>query len=389
MSDSAASQKSADDSKSSVAAGLKGVVVAETATSTVYGEEGRLIFRGYDIHDLADNSTFEEVVALLWNGDLPSRADLADMVTLLAREREVPKPVLDLVRSAPSETPPMAILRTAASALGEYDPEAEDMTPEANRRKATRLTARLATLTAAIFRSRKGQEPVPPDPALNHAANFLFMCFGERASAQAVRAMDMALVIHAEQGFNASTFSSRVTSATLSDMYSAITSAIGTLKGPLHGGANQRVLEMLYEIGSPERVADYVDAKLAKKERIMGFGHRVYRVEDPRGRHLKQVAEELAAAGQGDPTLLDIQNRLIDVMMDRKGMAINVDFWSASLYTYLGFPADLFPPLFAISRVAGWTSHVMEQYSANVLIRPRAQYVGRTGRRYVPVADRG
>jgi citrate synthase len=389
MSDSAAGQKSADDSKSSVAAGLKGVVVAETATSTVYGEEGRLIFRGYDIHDLAENSTFEEVVALLWNGKLPTRADLADMVTLLAREREVPKPVMDLVRSAPSEAPPMAILRTAASALGEYDPEAEEMSPEANRRKATRLTAQLATLTAAIFRSRRGQEPVTPDPALNHASNFLFMCFGERASTQAVRAMDMALVIHAEQGFNASTFSSRVTAATLSDIYSAITSAIGTLKGPLHGGANQRVLEMLYEIGSPERVADYVDAKLARKERIMGFGHRVYKVEDPRGRHLKRVAEELAAAGQGDPTLLDIQSRLIDVMQDRKGMAINVDFYSASLYTYLGFPADLFPPLFAISRVAGWTSHVMEQYSANVLIRPRARYVGRTGRRYVPLADRG
>ena len=389
MSDSPSSQKPADDSKSSVAAGLKGVVVAETATSTVFGAEGRLILRGYDIHDLADHSTFEEVVALLWNGDLPNRADLADMVTLLASEREVDKPVLDLVRSAPAEAPPMAILRTATSALGEYDPEAEEMSPEANRRKAVKLTAQLATLTAAIFRCRKGQEPVAPDPALGHAANFLFMCFGERASAQAVRAMDMALVIHSEQGFNASTFSSRVTSATLSDMYSAITSAIGTLKGPLHGGANQRVLEMLYEVGSPERVPDYIDAKLAKKERIMGFGHRVYKVEDPRGRHLKQVAEELAAAGQGDPTLLDIQSRMIDVMQDRKGMAINVDFYSASLYTYLGFPADLFPPLFAISRVAGWTSHVMEQYSANVLIRPRAQYIGHTGRRYVAIADRG
>ncbi len=389
MSESPSSQKPADDSKSSVAAGLKGVVVAETSVSTVYGEEGKLIYRGYNIHDLAENATFEEVVALLWNGDLPNRADLADMVTLLAREREVDKPVLDLVRSAPSEAPPMAILRTATSALGEYDPDAEDISPQANRRKAVKLTSRLATLTAAIFRSRRGQEPVPPDPALGHAANFLFMCFGERASAQAARAMEMALVIHAEQGFNASTFSSRVTSATLSDMYSAITSAIGTLKGPLHGGANQRVLEMLYEVGSPERVPDYIDAKLAKKERIMGFGHRVYKVEDPRGRHLKRVAEELAAAGQGDPTLLDIQSRMIDVMQDRKGMAINVDFYSASLYTYLGFPADLFPPLFAISRVAGWTSHVMEQHSANVLIRPRAQYIGHTGRRYVTIADRG
>lgn len=372
-----------------VAAGLKGIVVASSSVSSVDGAAGKLVYRGYDIHDMAEKSTFEEVVYLLWNGDLPSRAKLADLVTLLASEREVEPRVLDIVRSAPMDMPPMATLRTATSALAASDPEAEDNSPAANRRKAVRLTAKLATLTAAIHRCRRNEEPVPPDPALNHAANFLFMCYGERASAEAVRAMDVCLVLHAEQGFNASTFSARVTAATLSDMYSAITSAIGTLKGPLHGGANQRVLESLEEIGSVDRVSDYVEAKLARKERIMGFGHRVYKVEDPRSRHLKQMAEELVARGQGEQRLLDISNRLVDEMMERKGLYINVDFWSASLYTFLGFAADLFPPLFAISRIAGWTTHVMEQHADNVLIRPRAKYTGAKSAHYVPIQDRG
>lgn len=280
----------------------------------------------------------------------------------------------------------MAILRTAVSALGALDPQGEDISPAANRAKATRLTAQLATLTAAIHRRRQGLEPVAPDAALDHAANFLFMVRGERASAAACRAFDVALVLHADHGFNASTFSARVTAATLSDMHSAVTSAIGTLKGPLHGGANQRVKEMLDEVGSADRVAAYVDAKLAAKERVMGFGHRVYRVEDPRGRHLKAQAEGLS--GEGDPRLLDIQARMIDIMRERKGLAINVDFYSATLYTYLGLPAELFPALFALSRIAGWTAHVMEQYADNQLIRPRAEYIGPAARRYRGLADR-
>jgi citrate synthase len=366
--------------------GLKGVVAGRSGICIIDGEQGLLAYRGYDIHDLAEHSSFEETTYLLWNGELPTRAELADFTTLLVGQRAVPGAVLDRIRATPPEAPPMATLRTAVSALGELDPLGEDMSLAANRTKAARLTAQIATLTAAIQRCRQGLEPVAPDPALDHAANFLFMVRGERASAQASRALDVALVLHADHGFNASTFSARVTAATLSDLHSAVTSAIGTLKGPLHGGANQRVKEMLDEIGTPDRVADYVDAKLAAKERIMGFGHRVYRVEDPRGRHLKAHAEKLK--GEGDPAMLDISARLIDIMRERKGLAMNVDFYSASLYTYLGLPADVFPALFALSRIAGWTAHVLEQYADNQLIRPRSEYVGPSSRRYRTLEER-
>ena len=371
---------------SAASGGLKGVVAGRSGVCIIDGEQGLLAYRGYDIHDLAEHSTFEETTYLLWEGELPSRADLGDFTTMLAGQRAVPASVLDLIAAAPPEAPPMATLRTAVSALGETDPLGEDMSPRANRAKAARLTAQLATLTAAIHRCREGLEPVAPDAALDHAANFLFMVRGERASPRACRAFDVALVLHADHGFNASTFSARVTAGTLSDMHSAITSAIGTLKGPLHGGANQKVKDMLDEVGSPDHVADYIDAKLAAKERIMGFGHRVYRVEDPRGRHLMAHAESLK--DEGDPTMLEIQKRMVEVMQDRKGLSINVDFYSASLYTYLGLPADLFPALFALSRIAGWTAHVMEQYADNQLIRPRSEYTGPSPRRYRTVDER-
>lgn len=371
---------------STTSAGLKGVVAGRSGICDIDGEQGLLAYRGYDIHDLAEHSTFEEVTYLLWEGELPSRADLADFTTMLAGQRTVPGAVLDRIAITPPEVPPMATLRTAVSALGELDPLGEDMSAAANRTKAARLTAQLATLTAAIHRCRQGLEPVAPDQALDHAANFLFMVRGERASAAACRAFDLALVLHADHGFNASTFSARVTAATLSDMHSAITSAIGTLKGSLHGGANQRVKDMLDEIGGPENVVNYLDAKLAAKERIMGFGHRVYRVEDPRGRHLREQAENLQ--GEGDPAMLETQARMIDIMEERKGLSINVDFYSASLYTYLGLPADLFPALFALSRIAGWTAHIMEQYADNQLIRPRADYIGPAPRRYRTVDER-
>ncbi len=371
---------------STTSAGLKGVVAGRSGICDIDGEQGLLAYRGYDIHDLAEHSTFEEVTYLLWEGELPSRADLADFTTMLAGQRTVPGAVLDRIAITPPEVPPMATLRTAVSALGELDPLGEDMSAAANRTKAARLTAQLATLTAAIHRCRQGLEPVAPDQALDHAANFLFMVRGERASAAACRAFDLALVLHADHGFNASTFSARVTAATLSDMHSAITSAIGTLKGSLHGGANQRVKDMLDEIGGPENVVNYLDAKLAAKERIMGFGHRVYRVEDPRGRHLREQAENLQ--GEGDPAMLETQARMIVIMEERKGLSINVDFYSASLYTYLGLPADLFPALFALSRIAGWTAHIMEQYADNQLIRPRADYIGPAPRRYRTVDER-
>ena len=374
------------DSSTPTMAGLKGITAGRSGITIIDGEKGLLAYGGYDIHDLAEHSTFEETTYLLWNAELPNRTELADFTTMLAGNRALPASVIDVIKAAPADSPPMATLRTAVSVLGQVDPQAEDMSLSANKAKAARLTAQLATVTGAIERCRQGEEPVAPDSALGHAANFLYMVRGERASETAARAIDMALVLHADHGFNASTFSARVTAATLSDMHSAITSAVGTLKGPLHGGANQRVKEMLDEIGTPDRVSDYVDAKLAAKERIMGFGHRVYNVEDPRGRHLRAHAEALA--DEGDPTMLETSARLVEVMQERKGLAINVDFYSASLYTYLDLPADLFPLLFALSRISGWTAHVLEQYADNQLIRPRSEYVGPEHRPYRTLDER-
>ena len=375
------------DTKPVKSSGLAGVIAGKSSVGFIDGVQGILRYRGYDIHSLADKSTFEETVYLLWNGELPSRAELADFTTSLASQREVPAPILAYIRDAPADASPMGTLRTAVSALGQYDGDAEDLSEAANKRKAGRLTAQLATLVAAIERSRKGLEPVAPDPALGHAANYLYMLRGEQANDTEVRAMDVALVLHADHGFNASTFSAKVTAATLSDMHSAVTSAVGTLKGALHGGANQRVREMLDDIGAVERVPEWVDAKLAKKERIMGFGHRVYKVEDPRARHLRAHAEALR--DNGDPRLLDISARLVDIVNEAKGLQVNVDFWSASLYSYLHLAPGSFPAVFALSRISGWCTHVMEQYADNKLIRPRAEYVGPDERRYVAVEDRG
>jgi len=378
------SNTEAEPKKSS---GLAGVVAGKSSVAFIDGEKAILRYRGYDIHDLADHSTFEETVYLLWNGELPNRADLADFTTSVAAQREVPAPILAYIQNIPADVSPMGTLRTAVSALGQYDADAEDLSLAANKRKARRLTAQIATLVAAIERCRKGLEPVAPDPALGHAANYLYMLRGERPGDREARAMDVALVLHADHGFNASTFSAKVTVATLSDMHSAITSAVGTLKGALHGGANQRVREMLDDIGTVERVQEWVDAKLAKKERIMGFGHRVYKVEDPRARHLRAHAEVLR--DNGDPRLLDVSARLVDVVNETKGLQVNVDFWSASLYSYLNLGPLSFPAVFALSRISGWTTHVMEQYADNKLIRPRAEYVGPGERQYVTVEDRG
>jgi citrate synthase len=367
--------------------GLAGVVAGKSSVGFIDGTQGILRYRGYDIHELAEKSTFEETVYLLWNGDLPNRAELADFTTSLAAQREVAAPILDFIQNAPDDASPMGLLRTAVSALGQYDPDAEDISLPANKRKAARLTAQLATVVAAIERCRQGLEPVAPDPALGHAANYLYMLRGERPSATEARALDVALVLHADHGFNASTFSAKVTAATLSDMHSAITSAVGTLKGPLHGGANQQVRATLDEIGSADRVPEWVEAKLAKKERIMGFGHRVYKVEDPRARHLRAGAEALCESG--DSRLLDVSARLVEVVHAAKGLEVNVDFWSASLYSYLNLEPRSFPAIFALSRISGWTTHVMEQYADNKLIRPRAEYVGPGARDYVSVEDRG
>ncbi|HEX7089056.1 MAG TPA: citrate synthase [Longimicrobiales bacterium] len=372
--------------------GLEGVVVADTELSKIYGEEGRLVYRGYEIDDLARNATFEEVCYLLLYGDLPDSARRAEFRAQLERERPVAPAVLDLLRTLPRETHPMAVLRTAASALAAFDPDAESMAEEANLRKAIRLTAQLPTLTAAWDRIRNGREPIAPKEGLGHAANFLYMLTGEEPDELRSRVMDVAFTLHAEHGMNASTFAARVTVATLSDMHSGLTSAIGTLKGPLHGGANERVMKMLLEIGEPERAEEWVRAALARGERIMGFGHRVYRALDPRAPILRELAEQLAAQG-GNTRWLDIAARIERVMreeMDRRGKKIypNVDFYSASVYYTLGIPTDMFTNIFAMARTPGWTAHMIEQLRDNRLIRPKSTYVGPLDRKVKPIEER-
>jgi len=373
--------------------GLEGVVAAETTLSQVFGEEGRLVYRGYEIEDLAANATFEEVCWLLWNEDLPTASELSSLRAELAAAAPLDGRVFDVIRLQPQGAHPMATLRTAASALSFVDPDAEDMSEAANRRKAVRITAQLATISAAIDRVRKGQQPVEPDPSLPFGANFLYMLTGDRPDALRARIIDAALTLHAEHGLNASTFAARVTAATLADMHSAIVAAIGALKGPLHGGANEQVMAMLKKIGAPEKAESFVMDALGRGDKVMGFGHRVYRTTDPRAPILRDLSLQLASRGEKTPWL-DISNRVVEVMrreMDARGKRIypNVDFFSASVYYTIGIATDLFTNVFAIARAAGWTAHVMEQYANNRLIRPEADYTGPFGRKVVPIAQRG
>jgi citrate synthase len=369
--------------------GLEGVVVAETRLSRVDGEAGRLVYAGYAIEDLADQVTFEEVCHLLWHGDLPNRHALDDLGRRIRAEYPISGPVVDLIRAMPRDAHPMAVLRTAASALGCMDPDAEDLTPEANLRRAIALTAKFPTMTLASARIRPGHEPIEPRDDLTLAGNLLYMLNGELPGDQETRTMDVALTLHADHGFNASTFAARVTIATLSDIYSAVTSAIGTLKGPLHGGANERVMYMLQAIGAPENAEEWVLAALDRKAKIMGFGHRVYRATDPRAPILRRLGETL-----GSSRWFEISDRVREVMareMERRGRPIyaNVDFYSAAVYERLGVPTDLFTNIFACARVAGWTAHVLEQLEDNRLIRPKSKYVGREGLKVVPIEQRG
>ena len=373
--------------------GLEGVVAAETTIARVFGEEGRLVYRGYEIEDLAANASFEEVCWLLWNDDLPTRTQLDELKAELAEALPLDDRILSVIRHAPRSAHPMATLRTAASALSFTDPEAEDMSEAANRRKAVRITAQLAVLSAAIDRIRKGLDPVEADPSLGLGANFLWMLTGERPDDLQTRTIDAALTLHAEHGLNASTFAARVTAATLADMHSAVVSAIGALKGPLHGGANEQVMAMLKRIGDAERAESWVVDALERKEKIMGFGHRVYRTTDPRAPILRDLSVQLSERAADTPWL-DISNRVVDVMrreMDTRGKQIypNVDFFSASVYYTLGIPTDLFTNVFAIARAAGWTAHVIEQYGNNRLIRPEADYTGPFGRTVTPIGQRG
>ena len=373
--------------------GLEGVIVAQTTLSAINGEKGELIYVGYEIDDLARNTTFEEVAYLLWNGALPTQDQLAELERQLAAERGIRPEMTELLRSLPDGAEAMAVLRTAVSALSLYDPEADDNSEEANRRKAIRLTAKMPTLIAAWDRIRNGKDPVAPRADLSTAANFLYMLTGEEADELRVRTFDAALVLHAEHGMNASTFSARVTAGTQSDMYSAIVSAIGTLKGPLHGGANTRVMEMLREIEESEQApAEWVRSALGRKQRIMGFGHRVYKATDPRATVLRELADKIMQ-GSGETKWLDLSDEVRGAMaaeMEAQGKKIypNVDFFSASVYTTLGIEMDLFTPIFALSRVTGWTAHLFEQYANNRLIRPKAEYVGPRGLQVQPIEER-
>jgi citrate synthase len=372
--------------------GLADVVAAETVLSEVNGEAGLLIYGGYAIEDLAENATFEEVCHLLWYGDLPTTQQLEKLRGRLNEGMHVDDSVLDVVRLIAADSHPMATLRTAVSALSSADPDAEDMSPEANERKAIRLTGQAITLTAAIERIRNGSEPIAPRSDLSLAGNLLYMMKGEAPHDVAERIIDAALILHAEHGMNASTFSARVTAGTLADMHSAMTSAVGTLKGPLHGGANEQVMHMLLRVESPETAGQWVRDALERGERIMGFGHRVYRTLDPRAPILKKLAEQLAEKG-GDTRWLQISEEIQTTMreeMDRRGKKIypNVDFFSASVYYTLGIPLDLFTNLFACARMAGWTAHVIEQLADNRLIRPKSTYVGPRDRTVTPIDQR-
>jgi citrate synthase len=369
------------------AKGLEGVVAATTRLSDVRGDIGQLIYCGYDINELAGKVTFEEVIHLLHHDHLPNRHELDELKGLLAAKRELPQGVVSIIKAFPKDAPPMHAIRTAVSALGCFDPEADNDSMDENRLKALRLIARIPMITAYFHRHRQGKSLLPPDPSLGEAANFLYLIDGEKPSAEKINTLDMCYVLHADHGMNASTFSARVTIATLSDMYSAITSAIGTLKGPLHGGANEGVIKMLQEIGSLDRVDGYITEALAQKKKIMGIGHRVYKTLDPRAPHLKRMAQILSAK-LGEPKWIQMSERIAELMLQEKNLHANVDFYSATVYYSLGIPTDLFTPIFAISRTAGWTAHVLEQLADNRLIRPQSQYSGPVGLKVVPIEER-
>lgn len=367
--------------------GLEDVVAANSAISDIIGPQGKLTYRGIDIHDLAKHSSFEETTYLLWFGSLPTREALHQFSSELASHRALPTQVLTVMKDFPRNATPMDALRTALSALAFYDPQAHDSSRDANIAKAMKVTAQTATIVAAYEQIRRGRQPVPPDADGSHAENFLRMLFGAEPEPLYVRAMDLALILHADHELNASTFAARVTAATLADMYSAIVSAIGALAGPLHGGANEQVMKMLQAIGEPSRVESYVSERLQAHQKIPGFGHRVYRTEDPRATHLREMSREL---GQkiGNLRWYEISRKVEEVVMAQKHLYANVDFYSASCYFTMGIPIDMFTPVFAVSRVSGWTAHVLEQYADNRLIRPRAEYVGDKDVPYVPLEQR-
>ena len=367
--------------------GLEGVVAAETALSDIDGKKGVLSYVGYDIHDLAPNAVFEEVIYLLHHLELPTPRQLDEIKDQIAREREPNEFAANLMPHLAEKCAPMSMLRTAVSASSATDPDGWDTSEEANYRKAIRLCAVLPTMVAQYDRLRRGERIIPPDPTLSQAASFLYMLKGDKADDESARIFDTCLVLHADHTMNASTFAARVCAATLSDIHSAITAAIAALKGPLHGGANEQVMRMIKEIEEPSRARDYIVNRLNKKEKVMGFGHRVYKGEDPRATHLRRMAKELAEK-TGDGRNYEISQEIEKAMKDEKEIYPNVDFYAASVYGYLRIPTDLFTPVFACSRISGWTAHVREQYADNRLIRPDHAYVGPPPRDWVPLSQR-
>jgi citrate synthase len=368
-------------------AGLRGVAAATSSISDVDGEKGELIYQGYNIHDLAKHSTFEEVVFLLWNKRLPDVSELDGLKRSLSEVHDVPNEVIELLKQFPRAADPIDVLRTAISALEFHDPASRDLSRDSTVRTAIKLTAQFPTIVAASDRIRKGLEPIKPNPSFNIPTNFLYMLRGEVPSEQEARVFDVCLVLHADHELNASTFAARVVAGTLASVYAAVTAAVAALSGPLHGGANTNVMKTLLAIGEVGNVESYIKKALSDKRKIMGFGHAVYRNEDPRATHLRRFSKEMGERA-GNTKWYEMSRRIEEVMMREKGLYPNVDFFSASTYYMMGIPLDLYTPIFAVSRISGWTGHILEQYADNKLIRPRAEYVGPRDVSYAPIESR-
>ena len=372
-----------------ISRGLEGVIANETRLSDVIGDKGQLIYAGYDINELAGNVSYEEIVYLLWNNKLPNRAELESCANTLRSLRRLPEAVVEFIKNAPKNALPMDVMRTAVSMLGVYDPDMHrEATPEINRQRARSITAKIGVVAAYFHRVRKNL-PLPPiREDLGEAAHFLYLMSGEEPTKEAADTLDVAFVLHADHGTNASTFSARVTISTLTDIYSAITAAIGTLKGPLHGGANEGVIHMLEKIGSLENVDRYIEDQLSQKKKIMGIGHRVYKTLDPRAPHLRAMAIKLSNK-IGEPKWIRMSQRIAELMKEKKNLNANVDFYSATVYHSLGIPTDLFTPVFAVARTSGWCAHILEQLEDNRLFRPLSQYVGEpAGKNVIPIDQR-
>lgn len=367
--------------------GLRGIVAAQSKMSKVNGIDGILTYQGYNVNDLAENSTFEETVYLLWNGRMPKRDELENLKTQLRANYEVPSEIMVFMKHFPHDAQPMDVLRTCVSTLSFYDKEGTKTDIESATQAAIRLTAQLPTIIAAWERIRNGKEPVHPDASLDIAENFLYMMRDEKPDPSEAKMLDVCLILHADHGFNASTFTTRVVAGTLADMYGAVTAGIAALAGPLHGGANTAVMKSLKEIGSIENVESWLEDMLANKRKVMGMGHAVYKTEDPRATWLRKFSEKMGSVS-GETKWFEMSQKIERLMKEKKGLNPNVDFYSASTYYMMGIPLDLYTPIFAISRISGWTGHILEQYRNNKLIRPRAEYIGEMGLTYTPIDER-